>query len=107
MSDMRNARSAIVFLVILTMGLSLSVLPEDVAETAFDESETQPYENNPLFSIVVWLVAARTAADRLTRVFPLRFAPMSGRYGRRRRHERLLAHPDSDSLTILDCSLRC
>ena len=104
---MRNARSAIVFLVILTMGLSLSVLPDDIAETAFDESETQPYETTPLFSIVVRPVVARTAANGLTCVSPLRFAPVTGRGGCRRPYERVPAHPDSDSLTILDCSLRC
>ena len=104
---MRSARSAIVFLVILTMGLSLSVLPEDVAETAFDESDTQPYESTALFSIIVRLAAARTAADGLTGVSPLRFAPVTGCSGCRLPYERLLAHPDSDSLTILDCSLRC
>ena len=104
---MRNARSAIVFLVILTMGLSLSVLPEDVAETAFDESETQPYETTPLFSIVVRPVVARTAANGLTCVSPLRFASVTGRGECRLPHEGLLAHRDSDSLTIVDCSLRC
>ena len=104
---MRNARSAIVFLVILTMGLCLSVLPEDVAETALDESEALPYERTPLFSIVVRPVAARTAKDRLTRVSALRCAPLTGRCQCRLRSERVWAHSDFDSLTILDCSLRC
>jgi hypothetical protein len=105
---MRNARSAIVFLVVLTLGLSLAVVAENLPETAFDESETQPYESTPLlFSIVVRPVAARAAADGLTRVSPLRSAPVTGRRGCHLQYERLLAHPDSNSLTILDCSLRC
>ena len=45
---------------LLTLGLSLAVLPEDLPETAFDESESQPYESAPLFSFVVPLVATRT-----------------------------------------------
>jgi hypothetical protein len=104
---MRNARSAILFFVILTLGLSLAVVPEDVPETAFDESETQPYEGTPLFSIVVRPVAARAAEGGLTCVSPLRFAPVTGRCQCRLQYERVSAHPDSNSLTILDCSLRC
>jgi hypothetical protein len=104
---MRNTRSAVVFLVILTFGLSLAVVPEDVAETAFDESETQPYERTPLLSIVVTQAAAWAAEDGLTRVSPLRFTPVTGRCQCRLPYERVPAHPDSDSLTILDCSLRC
>jgi len=55
---MKAPSSAIVFLVILAMGLSLAVLPEDLAETAFDESETMPYDNAPRFSIVTVPAAA-------------------------------------------------
>lgn len=57
---MRNARCAIVFLVILTLGLSLEVVAENLPETAFDESEMQLYVSTlMLFSIVVPQVAAR------------------------------------------------
>jgi len=86
-------------LLTIVLGLCLAVLPEDVPETAFDESETQPYESTPLFSTVVRPVAAWAAEDALTCVSPLRFAPLTERC--------VLVHPDSDSLSILDCSLRC
>jgi len=65
---MRNAHSAIVFLMILIIGLSLAVLPEDVAETAFDESEGLPSEGTPLFSGAVALGADR-AAQALSDLF--------------------------------------
>jgi hypothetical protein len=104
---MRNARSAIVFWLILTMGLSLSILPEDVAETAFDESETQPYESTALFSMVVRLVATRTAEGGLNFVSVLRCAPATGCCQCPLPYERVSTQSDSDSLTILDCSVRC
>jgi hypothetical protein len=53
------------------MGLSLSVLPEDVAETPFDESEMQFYVSTLLlFSIVVPQVAARAAEDERVPAHP-------------------------------------
>jgi hypothetical protein len=80
----RNLRSALVLLLIIVLGLSLAVVPENLPETAFRESEMQPYVSTLLFSIVVLQVSAWAAED-----------------------ERVPAHPDSDSLAILDCSLRC
>lgn len=56
-------RCAVVFLMILTLGLSVGVPAEDVLETAYDESEPTPYEGAPLFSIVVPPVAARTTRE--------------------------------------------
>ena len=50
---------AIVFLIILTLGLSLGLAAEDVPETAYDESVALPYKGVPLFSIVRPM-AART-----------------------------------------------
>ena len=53
-------RCAVVFLMILTMGVSLGLPAEDVLDAVYDESEALPYEGTPLFSIVVPPVAART-----------------------------------------------
>lgn len=53
---------AIVFLIILTLGLSLGLAVEDVPETAYDESVAPPYKGVPLFSIE-WPLAARTTQD--------------------------------------------
>ena len=103
---MRNARSAIVFLVILTLGLSLGVLPEDVAETAFDESETLPYESTPLFSMAVRLVAA-LAVRTTTRISALSGGSLTKHCAfcpERRARPR---HTTSDFLTILNHSFRC
>jgi hypothetical protein len=57
---------AVVFLIILALGLPLGFLPEDVPETAYDESEALPYEGTPLFSIVVVQVATRTTQEPLS-----------------------------------------
>ena len=104
---MRKLRSGFVLLLAIILGLSLAAVPEDVPETPFDESETPPYESTPLFSIVVLQVAAQAPEDGLTCVSPLRFPPLTELCGCRLQDERVAAHPDSDSLTVLDCSLRC
>jgi hypothetical protein len=53
-------RCAVVFLMVLALGVSLGLPAEDVLDAVYDESETLPCEVIPLFSIVVPLVAART-----------------------------------------------
>jgi hypothetical protein len=58
---MRRTSSTLVLLVLLGFGLALSFPAEDVPETLYDESEAQPYEDTPLFSSAVMLLAARTA----------------------------------------------
>lgn len=45
---------------ILALGMPLVFPAEDVAETAYDESEAVPYEGTPPCSVVVPAVAART-----------------------------------------------
>jgi len=57
---MRRPSSILVLCVLLSFCVSLAVPAEDVPETAYDESESLPYEGTPLFSIVVPLAAART-----------------------------------------------
>ena len=59
-------RFVVLFLMILTVCLSLGLLAEDVLEAVYDESEALPYEANPLFSIIVPPVAARTAQAPLS-----------------------------------------
>jgi hypothetical protein len=103
----RIRRSAFVLLLAVGFGLSLAVVPEDIPETPFDESEAQPCESTPLFSIMVRQVTARAPGSGLTCVSPHRFVPVAGRCQCRLPHERVPAHTDSNSLTILDCFLRC
>lgn len=57
---MRKPRSALILFVLLVFGLSLAVPAEDVLETTYDESETQPYEAIPLFSSLSPLAASGT-----------------------------------------------
>jgi hypothetical protein len=106
-APVRKVRSTFALLLAIALGLSLAVPPGALTETPFDESETQPYESTPLFLIVVRQVAARAAEDGLTCVSPLRFAPLTESCGCHLQYERVPAHPDSDSLTIFNCSLRC
>ena len=47
---MRRPRASFLFLVLLVLGLSLTVPAEDPPETAYDESEAQPYERTPFAS---------------------------------------------------------
>ena len=62
---MRKPRCALLFFVFLILGLSLGLPPEDVTETTYDESETQPYEGMPLVAVVVVQAAARTTQSVL------------------------------------------
>ncbi len=100
---MRNY--AMIFGLMLILGLSVAVPAEDVPETAFDESESPAYESTPRFTILVPQVAA-LAARTMTCVSPLG-------YGRLTKHSafcpehRIRPHSTSDSLTILDHSFRC
>lgn len=61
----RNVRFVFVLLLTMVLGLFLAVPAEDISETAFDESETLPYESTPLFSIEVPQAAAPEAQDVL------------------------------------------
>jgi hypothetical protein len=73
-------RCAVVFLMVLTLGVSLGLPAEDVLETVCDESEALPFESIPLISIVTPLVAARTTRAVLSSLHlrhsaPSMFAP--------------------------------
>jgi hypothetical protein len=77
---MMKPRSALVFLLLLGIGVSLAVCAEDLPETAYDESEGLPYEGTPPFSIMVPLVAVRTTQEKecpfhLKREVPSLFTP--------------------------------
>jgi len=107
MNAVRKLRLGFVFLLAIILGLSLATVPEDAPETAFDESETLPYETTPLFSIVVPQAAAQAPEDRQTRVSAPAVSPLTELRGRRLQGEKVAVHPDSHPLTVLHCSLRC
>lgn len=67
---MRKPCSALIIFVLLVFGLSLAVPAEDVAEAAYDESETQPYDAITLFSIVAQATTRCTTQAVLREVHP-------------------------------------
>ena len=100
-SFMRRRCSILVLCVLLGFGVPLADPAEDVPETAYDESEGLPYEVIPLLSIVSRPVAARTPQPML------KSGSLSRRYEGRAEHRAWSAHPASNSLPILNHSLRC
>jgi hypothetical protein len=101
-----NTRPAIVFLVILTLGLSFAVVPGNVPETAFDESEALPYESSPLFSIVVPQVAARITQQGVSSLHLRPVAPSLFAAARDRDTDASRSAEARVSLTLV-CTLRC
>jgi hypothetical protein len=61
-------RCAVVFLMILTLGVSMGLPAEDVLDAAYDESEALPLEAIPRFSIVLSPLATRTTHAPLSSV---------------------------------------
>jgi hypothetical protein len=103
---MKKPRSALVILVLLVLGLSCAVPAEDLAETAYDESEALPYEGTALISDVVSQTAASTSqavqsTHRLLLAYPFRVAAM--RINRTEAH-----HSDEATVALaLLCTLLC
>lgn len=99
---------AIVFLMLLSMGLSLSFPAEDVLDAIYNESEALPYEGIPLFSIGAPLSSARMPKAEISRNSLRHFGSLMKRcQSCRENSARLLSV--SNSLTIIDESvpLRC
>ena len=104
---MKRLRSVVVFLTILTMGLSLAVLPEDAVDTAFDESEAQPYESTPLFSSYVQQESRRAPQSGLESGFLFHSGSLTGRNGLQLGQRQQSVRSICYSLIILEHSLRC
>ena len=102
---MTKLRSVLVLLFALVLSVSFAVPAEDVPETAYDESESLPYESTPVVSIAVSETVTKAPAVRahvpLFRLGSLRLEAQHLDLGTGS------AYPISDSLTILDHSLRC
>ena len=60
MNAAAKPRLVIVFVMLLSMGVSMGLPAEDVLDAVYDESEALPCESTPLFSIMLSPVAART-----------------------------------------------
>lgn len=103
---MNRARCILILFVLLGFGVSLAIPAEDVRETAYDESETLPYEGTPLFSVVAPQASDQTGKAKLQCGSLLPFNGLMNRCnGRRENNGRL--HRFSDSLATLNHSLRC
>jgi hypothetical protein len=96
---------AVLFLMVLTLGVSLGLPAEDVLDAVYDESEAVPYEVIPLGSIVVSPLPARSteAPNSLDQKLgvPARFSSTRARDTE--------AHPSADAraLSALLCILLC
>ncbi|HYA22617.1 MAG TPA: hypothetical protein VEF05_00565 [Terriglobales bacterium] len=102
---MSKLRCILVVLAALTLCLSSAVPVEDDPETAYDESESLPYEMTP--PLCGKIVQESAPAPQVVPIVPsdLFSTPRQalGRAGCRK----LAAHRISDSLIILDHSRRC
>jgi len=103
---MRALWPVLIFFVLLGFGVSLAVPVEDAPDTAYDESELLPYEGVPLFSIVVPQTPGRIAEAERSCDSLLRFNSLAKRC-KRCRENNPRSHRVSDSLPILNHSLRC
>ena len=102
---MAKARSVLVLLVALMLGLCLAVPAEDVPETAYDESDSLPFQGTLPFSVEIpnpfVEVLGLKAPISLLRSASLRLgAYHSG-------HTTSSPFPISVSLTIVDQTFRC
>lgn len=102
---MRVLGSALVLLATFALSLSFADPTEDVPETPYDESELLPYEITPPLSGD--LVQESVPVLHVVPIIPshLFSTPRRGLDGAEWR--KLRAHRTSDSLVILDHSLRC
>jgi hypothetical protein len=104
---MRRPCFLLVLCVLLGFGVCLAVLAEDVPETVYDESDSLPYEGTPLcFTTVSQPVASRVPAPR-AHISPLWSGSLREPGQRHLDHSAGSPYPVSDSLIILDHSLRC
>src|SRR5215467_14420410 len=101
---MANSRSILLLLAALVLGVSIVVPAEDMLETAYDESESLPFESAPMLSLAVTEIIAhaptlRTHDSRLC-------LGRCGRSGAQRPDHNIGSSPHfPDSLIILDHSL--
>ena len=63
---MKKSRSALLFFVLLVLGVSWAIPAEDVLDTAYDESEALPYEGTSLITDVISQAPATIQAVRHT-----------------------------------------
>ena len=107
MGRVAKLHCAVLFVMILALGVSPVLPVEDVLESVYDESETQPLESTLLFSSAVVQAPTRTPQPLLKLGYPSHWGSLTRRDGTRAKQKEQSIHPVSDSVTILDHSLRC
>lgn len=103
---MKRRYYGIVFFVILALGVSLAVPAEDLPETAFDESETPPYDTTPSF-FQVYGSNCLLVRLRLTRISRLPVGSVPKLTERCTERTTLLVAATGNSCIIVNHSLRC
>ena len=103
---MTRARSVLVLLIALVLGVFFAIPAADLPETAYDESESLPYEGTPVVSIAGPAIVAEKPAVRPCEWRP-RFRSLRTADAQLVERGAGWAHPICDSLIILDRSLRC
>jgi hypothetical protein len=99
-------RCAVVFLMILTLGVSLGLPAEDVLDAVYDESEATPLESTPLFSSDALRQSAQ--APKAALKSDSQFLAALARHDETRAEQKeQWAHAISESLIILDHRIRC
>jgi len=106
MGVVAKPRCAVVFLIVLTLGVSLGLPAEDVLDAVYDESETLPFEFISLFSIATLPVAARITPVPLSSLHLKLVAPSPFTPAHVRNTD---AHRSADqrALSALLCILLC
>jgi len=106
MGRVAKRRFAIVFLMVLTVGLSLGLSAEDVLDAVYDESEALPYEIIPLFSVALRPMAAQASQVPLSSFLLEESVPSWSPLERSREKDAWRTANARVSLAIL-CTLLC
>ena len=93
-------RCSLAVIVALILSMSLAAPPEDVLETAYDESDCQPCNRNPIVSIAALAGRAREASATVE-------AGLGREKARDFDYSTNSRFPISDSFNIIHRSLRC
>lgn len=103
---MRSLHCVLVLLAAMVFGGSFVLLPEDLPETPYDESETLPYDDTPvLSSVLLDLAKSNEFMASMNTSLGLDLEAIHGRI--RVECGKAAVDPNVDSLTILDHCLRC
>ena len=103
---MTQSHSVLVLLVALVLSVSFAVPAEDAPETAYDESESLPCESTPVVSIAAPENTVKTSTVRPS-ASRLRFGSLTSSDTQKLAPRIGCAYPTSDSVAILEHSLRC